>query len=166
MELKWLKRSEVSDKKWDDCINHSANGHVFAYTWYLDIVCDDWQAVVADDYEAVLPLPIKRQTFKGVYTPHWTPYLGIVNRRPICRSDAFNMLKAIPSFNIDLIMGTHNKLPGIKALKCESRRFAVLDLITEMSRIEKLISPEINPVIDVYKKKKINKGLRSFFPHP
>ncbi|WP_430817114.1 hypothetical protein [Carboxylicivirga sp. RSCT41] len=156
MELKWLKRNDINDKKWDDCINHSANGHVFAYTWYLDIVCDDWHAVVADDYEAVLPVPFKRQLFRCVYTPHWTPYLGVINRKPVSRQDVMDMLHAVPCLNIDLVMGTHNKLPGMKALKCESRRYAVLDLITEISRMEKLFSAAVKPVIDLYKKKKIS----------
>ncbi|MCU4156508.1 hypothetical protein J1N10_11000 [Carboxylicivirga sp. A043] len=156
MEFKWLKRSEIDEKKWDDCIKHSANGHVFAQSWYLDIVCDDWQGVVADDYEAVLPLPLKRIGFQTVYCPHWTPYLGIINQKPINKKAAWLMLQTVPYFNINLVMGTHNKLPGMKALRCEARKFAVLDLISEISRLEKRFKPELKPIIELYKKKKIN----------
>lgn len=150
-----MKRNEISEKKWSDCVNHSANGHVFAQAWYLDIVCDDWQAIVSDEYEAVLPLPVKRNRFRTVYTPYWTPYLGIINQKPISRRDALLMLRAVPYFNVNITMGTHNKFLSTMASKSPCRKFAVLDLIIDIARLQKNFHPEVKKVIDLYNQKKV-----------
>ena len=38
----------------------SCNGFSFALSWYLDASCDNWDALIADDYTAVMPLPYRK----------------------------------------------------------------------------------------------------------
>lgn len=56
-----LKNSHIDRRKWDDCINQAPNSRVYALSWYLDIVCHNWEGLVYGDYEYVLPLTITRK---------------------------------------------------------------------------------------------------------
>ena len=62
--IKLLRRHEVDEKKWDECINQSEFPSIFAKCWYLDIFTRlQWQCLIYGDYEAVLPLFKKRKWF-------------------------------------------------------------------------------------------------------
>ncbi len=61
--IKRIKNQEVDRKRWDDLIQNSISSDVYAFSWFLDAVCPDWEALVLNDYEAVFPLPIKRKFF-------------------------------------------------------------------------------------------------------
>jgi len=78
LEITYLKRAEIDVLKWDRCVNsHSAAATVFAQHWFLDNCCKEWDAVVVDDYRAVLPIPIRRKLgIKYAYPPFFTPRLG------------------------------------------------------------------------------------------
>lgn len=75
----YLQRNEINIEKWDRSIDKAVNSLVYAYSWYLDIVCDgQWGALVNDDYEFVMPLPWrKRMGLPYIYQPFCTPQLGI-----------------------------------------------------------------------------------------
>ena len=57
MKITYVKRDDIDTAKWDSCIARSVNGIVYAYSWYLDIVAENWDALIGDDYQAVFPLP-------------------------------------------------------------------------------------------------------------
>ncbi|VAW26447.1 hypothetical protein MNBD_BACTEROID04-1052, partial [hydrothermal vent metagenome] len=53
----YYKRNQIDIVKYDTCITKSINTRVYANSWYLDIVADNWDVLVLNDYEAVMPLP-------------------------------------------------------------------------------------------------------------
>ena len=57
--IRYVAHNELDKSKWDDCIETASNGIVFAYSWYLDAVCDNWDALVLNEYEAVFPITKK-----------------------------------------------------------------------------------------------------------
>lgn len=59
-EIKYLKNKDINTVLWNKCISQSQNGNIFAFSWYLDAVCKKWDALVVGNYDAVLPLPIKK----------------------------------------------------------------------------------------------------------
>lgn len=76
--IKYIKRKNLDTKKYDDCIENALNSRVYAFSWYLDIVADNWDVLVLNDYEAVMPLPWRRKyLIKYVYPPCWTQQLGV-----------------------------------------------------------------------------------------
>lgn len=76
--IKLLHRSEIDDTLYNQCIETSENTELYAFSWYLDIVAENWNALVLDDYKAVMPLPIrKKYGITYVYQPLWTLQLGI-----------------------------------------------------------------------------------------
>lgn len=53
-----VKNEDINRKKWDSTVSQSHSGALFGYTWYLDSVCRDWDALVTPDYRFVMPIPI------------------------------------------------------------------------------------------------------------
>jgi len=73
-----IKRKKLDVEKYDDCIENSLQSNIYGFSWYLDIVCDRWDVLVLNDYEAVMPIPWRRKFFiKYVYPPFWLIQLGI-----------------------------------------------------------------------------------------
>lgn len=61
MMIQKLKHNRIDKKKWDETITHSGNPHVYALSWYLDIVSPGWECLMLNNYEVVMPLPVKRK---------------------------------------------------------------------------------------------------------
>ncbi|MDD4149451.1 MAG: hypothetical protein PHE33_05430, partial [Bacteroidales bacterium] len=78
MEINYLKHNEINKILWDDKINHSLNGTVYAMSWYLDIVSPNWEALVTNDYQFLMPLPVKsKYGFKYLTQPCLSQQLGV-----------------------------------------------------------------------------------------
>lgn len=76
--INYLHHIEIDKKKWDDCIENAAQQLPYALSWYLDIACESWDALVLNDYEAVMPLPFKKKLgLHFIYQPFFTQQLGI-----------------------------------------------------------------------------------------
>ena len=95
--IRYLKRNEIDIEKYDSCIENSFNSRIYAYSWYLDIVADNWDVLVLDDYEAVMPLPWRQKYFiKYIYPPAWTQQLGVFAIRETSEELILKFIKAIP----------------------------------------------------------------------
>lgn len=96
-QLYYRQRSEIDGSKWDYCINKAVNGLIYAYSFYLDHSADNWDALVLNDYEAVMPLPWRKKF--GVYylyQPYFTAQLGLFGQNTT--ADLLEQfLSAIPS---------------------------------------------------------------------
>lgn len=82
--VRFLTHTEIDKKKWDACIEHSASALIYAYSFYLDIACPNWAALVKDDYSAVMPLPIRKKWgVSYVFTPFFIQQLGVFSNQSI-----------------------------------------------------------------------------------
>ena len=82
--IRYLKHSDIDKQKWDGCIAGSTNALVYAYSWYLDIVSPQWEALVEDDYQAVMPLTWRsRMGVRYLCQPFFTQKLGVFSRNAI-----------------------------------------------------------------------------------
>lgn len=73
-----LKHDEIDKGKWDKCISGTPGAKPYGYSWYLDIMAPGWEALVADDYNAVFPLPLFiKYGIKYVTTPVFLQQLGV-----------------------------------------------------------------------------------------
>ena len=76
--MRWIKRKDINDEAWNRCIDTSINPKIYGLTWWLDAVCDEWEGLVVNDYDAVVPVPIKNYwLFKKVFQPPFTQQLGL-----------------------------------------------------------------------------------------
>jgi hypothetical protein len=76
--IKYLSRNEIDDGKWNACIANATNGLIYGYTFYLDAMALHWDALVLDDYKAVMPLTWnKKWGIHYLYQPFLTAQLGL-----------------------------------------------------------------------------------------
>ena len=76
--IQYIKRENLEVAKYDACIESAVQSRIYAFSWYLDIVADNWAVLVLGDYEAVMPIPYrKKYGIKYVYPPFWLLELGI-----------------------------------------------------------------------------------------
>lgn len=47
--------------RWDAALAKSPNRLIYAESNYLQYLCDDWHALILNDYEAIMPLPIRKK---------------------------------------------------------------------------------------------------------
>jgi hypothetical protein len=94
--IQYLRRSELDVKKWDDCVSKAANGLIYSYSFYLDQMVPGWEALVLDNYRAVMPLPArKKYGVHYLYQPFLIPQGGVTGE--ITQSTIQFFLAAIPA---------------------------------------------------------------------
>ncbi|MGZ4117920.1 MAG: hypothetical protein ACXVPY_10580, partial [Bacteroidia bacterium] len=82
--IKFIEHKNIDKQKWDACIQSSSSECIFVYSWYLDIVSDNWAALVLNDYEAVFPIASKsKYKINYIYQPFFTRYFGLYSKNKI-----------------------------------------------------------------------------------
>lgn len=95
--IRHLERSAIDTAKWDACIRASAQGQVFALSWYLDTCAPGWSALVLDDYAAVFPLSIRTKVgIRYAVQPFFTRHFGLYVREGDFTQLTADFFKAIP----------------------------------------------------------------------
>ncbi|MBN8674214.1 MAG: GNAT family N-acetyltransferase [Chitinophagales bacterium] len=80
--IQYLSHQQIDKTKWDRCIDNAGNGLIYAYSFYLDQMAKHWDALVLNDYEAVMPLSWnKKYGICYLYQPFLTAQLGIFGRQ-------------------------------------------------------------------------------------
>ena len=129
--IQYIKHENLDTEKWDRCIKRAVNSLPYAFSWYLDVVCAQWDALVLNDYEAVFPLPYKQKLgISYLYTPFWVQQLGLFSLtcEALERSDDF--VKAIPKHfrYVDLNMNNPAPIGEIKGVRLKENANYVLYL--------------------------------------
>lgn len=76
--IHYLQQHEIDKIKWDDCIDKANNGLIYAYSHYLDFMAKNWDALIVNDYEIVMPLTWnKKYGIHYLYQPAFTALLGV-----------------------------------------------------------------------------------------
>ncbi len=133
MKIVYLKYSEIDKVKWDKCISQAFNGILYAYSWYLDIVCDEWDALIQGDYYRIMPLPYRmKYGIRYLYQPFFTQQLGVFSTLKLNSEITKEFIKNIPKkFQyIDLNLNIHNKIDS-NFLEVSSLPTYQLDLIAD-----------------------------------
>jgi hypothetical protein len=95
--LQYLHRSQIDTNKWDQCIDNASNGLIYACSFYLDHMCTQWDALVLNDYEAVMPIPKRRKWgIQYAYQPAFVASLGVVGKN-LTKEVYDRFIQAIPA---------------------------------------------------------------------
>jgi len=132
-----LKHSEIDTKKWNNCITNAVNGIVYAYSWYLDIVNEEWEALMADDYSIVMPLTRnKKYGIQYLYQPFFTQQLGVISTTVLNSNIVSDFIKAIPKHYkfYEINLNTFNKLDDFEIAKKTNITYE-LDLIQPYQKL-------------------------------
>lgn len=118
MKILYLKNDQIDKTKWDDTIYHSPQGRVYAYTWYLDCMSPNWDALVYEDYSAVFPLPWTENIpgIKRIFQPRVCQQLGLFLRSgKVNKTMLHHFINAIPALfkSVDLQLNERNPKPDL-----------------------------------------------------
>jgi hypothetical protein len=81
LSIQYLPYQQIDKAKWDACIDRAPNGRIYAYAVYLDTLATHWDALVLNDYEAVMPLTWnKKYGIYYLYQPFVTASLGVFGK--------------------------------------------------------------------------------------
>ncbi len=111
--IQYLKHNQINFEKWDKCIDGAINGIIYPYSFFLNQVSPGWDALIYEDYEAVMPLPVKKKMgISYLIQPPFIQQLGVFSEMPVADSFLKSFIDAIPSkfkyTNINL--NTFNRL--------------------------------------------------------
>jgi len=114
--IKYIAYSQIDKSKWNNCIDTADNGLIYAYSFYLDAMSTHWDALVFNDYEAVMPLTWKKKySIPYLYQPFLTAQSGVFGEE-ITPEMLNSFVEAIPlSFrfiDINLNSGNPSGIPA------------------------------------------------------
>jgi hypothetical protein len=80
--IQYLRHREIDKLKWDDCIKYADNSLIYAHSFYLDQMAKNWDALIFNDYEIVMPLTWNNKFgIHYLYQPFLTAQLGIFGKK-------------------------------------------------------------------------------------
>jgi hypothetical protein len=144
MELKitYLPQANIDKQKWDRCIETAGNGLIYAWSFYLDAMSKNWDALIMNDYEAVMPLTWnKKYGIYYLYQPAFTQQSGIFGNLPFTEyvTEIFlkKALEQFPFAEINLNFANEYKSPAAK--RCN----LILPLNNSLTEIEKCFKNDL-----------------------
>lgn len=95
--IQYIKRKNLDIEKYNDCIDKSVQSKIYAFSWYLDIVADNWDVLVLDNYKAVMPIPYnKKYGILYVRQPFQCQQLGVFSLDNISEEIQEKFIQKIP----------------------------------------------------------------------
>lgn len=117
-----ISRKELDVVKYNNCITNALQSNIFGFSWYLDVICTNWDVLVLNDYEAVMPIPWRKKYFlKYVYIPLWLIELGIYS--PEIEDENEFLIELFDDFKfVETKTNTHNSFSMFHNFQKEYKR--------------------------------------------
>lgn len=109
--IRFLEHSEIDKDRWNKAISEAPNATIFVDFDFLCIGNPNWCALVEDDYQSVMPLPVRSKlSIKYIFTPFFYNRMGIFSKKSISPELVKNFIDAIPRKyrQIDLYLNESN----------------------------------------------------------
>jgi len=140
MKIQHIKSHQIDRDKWDACIRSASNGVVYAYAWYLEYTASEWEALVADDYQVVMPLPIDNvMGLRYVKMPAFVPVLGVFSSEILSPEIVKEMMARVPYSHLLYVFNAYNKVEQRKKVTIN---YFVIDLIPSIGAILNNVSSD------------------------
>jgi hypothetical protein len=168
--IRYLHRARIDVRRWDDCIERSPNALLYGRAFFLDVMTGRrWDALVLDDYAAVMPLPWRRKAgFRYLYQPPYMQQSGVFSPAPVSPEIVMDFLQQLPRHfrfaEIFLNYGNYHPLLSkhanfILRLEAPYPRLAAQyrkDLVRNLRRAEQfgleyLTDPALTPALERYR---------------
>jgi len=159
MQIEILPSHKIDKQKWDDCIKNSCNPLIYATSVYLDCMADNWDGLILNDYEAVMPLPWRKKYFiKYIYTPAFTQQLGIFSNFSLNENIINIFLKNIPGDFKYIEINCHSGMKMLNWLVQNGKNY-LLDILGSYEEIKKNYSR--SAIRNINKAKTSNVSIRT-----
>jgi hypothetical protein len=120
--IHYVKRKDLEVEKYNDCIENSIQSRIYAFSWYLDIVADNWDVLVQDDYTTVMPVPFRKKFgVNYVYPPFWLLELGLFSLKDAIDYKAFFKVLFVKFKFIEFRLNTENKIKASESFLIEKQ---------------------------------------------
>ncbi len=129
--IELVLHNNLDTDKWDDCIKNDQSGLFYGYSWYLDILVPEWDALVYNDYEAVFPLIKGRKMgIQYLFRPYGTQQLGVFSKVYLSPRLVADFVEAIPKAYryIDVFLNVENPIDDLQGKWLKPNSNFVLDL--------------------------------------
>ncbi len=81
MKIQLISSNKINREKWDKCVESSLNPFIYATSIYLDKMADNWDGIVGNNYEIVMPIPWRRKFgIKYCYSVPFIQQLGVFGK--------------------------------------------------------------------------------------
>ncbi len=136
--IRYIQHDQIDFEAWDRCIRDAFNGNMYGYSWYLDLVCPGWSALVEDEYKQVMPLPSwEKAGIRYLAQPYFTQQLGLFSQSALSPATMELFLaEARDQFRyIDINLNTYN-CPDTEEEGYSPQTNYELDLIHPYDKLE------------------------------
>ncbi len=177
MHLTYLRYNEIDKSKWDDCIKKSANGMIYGESAYLDHMTTNWDGIIMNDYEAVMPITWRKKwRIRYLYQPAFIQQNGIFSTKELNDSIIHHFIElAASQFRYAAFTLNHQNISTNQQQELRNNFIFRLDNSYEaifnnfsqyikkrLKRLEKfnlsyVISADYKEVINIYKELYTNK---------
>jgi hypothetical protein len=154
MKIRYRKHSEIDKARWDHSLRNSINSRIYGFSAYLDIAAGTWDALVYDDYSAIMPLcKNTKYGISYIYQPLFTQQTGIFSLRKLSQSQITDFLNAVPrKFKLtEINLNADNQLPESSHIK--ARTNLILKLSDDYETIRQNFSSNTKRNINKARKK-------------
>jgi len=135
--IRYLRHDQIDKNLWDLCINNSSNGIIYAYSWYLDLICNGWDALVEDEYVSVMAVTKGRKYLMDyVYPPFFAQQLGIFSNKELSKELCESFFNSMPAAFRFIEMNLHISNKWVPE---SFSKIPKTDLILEMGKGYELI---------------------------
>jgi hypothetical protein len=143
--IRYIPHDDINRTKWDMCVDEAFNGLIYAKSWYLDIVSDQWDALVENEYEKIFPLVYRKKWgIDYLYQPPFTQQLGLFSKTLLTGAHVTDFIGSIPD-RFRLIEINLNTLNKVSAGDLPTQNWVTheLDLIKSHSQLQKNYSENL-----------------------
>ncbi len=129
--IKYVSYYNIDKQKWDGCIKGSVNSLIYAQSFFLDGMAAQWDALVLNDYEAVMPVCWNQKWgIKYLYQPAFIQQGGIYFLKPLPKDIPFLFYEELQKhFRFaEINLNYANPAVTLPGLNFSSRNNYILDL--------------------------------------
>lgn len=139
MLIHYLRHEDIDIQKWDAAVDKAANGQIYAYSWYLDCLADNWDALISEDYSYIMPLPFNQKWLgvQQIYQPTFMQQLGVFGIQNPSLAIVTSFLNKIPKHfrYIYLQLNEKNQIPQNSGFNTRMRTNMLLDLAEDYEKL-------------------------------
>lgn len=154
MKIKILHNEEIDAHLWDKLIEHSPQSSIFHYRWFLELIDDDWSALIGENYQWVMPFFSSQ---KKIIKNTIVPYLGIVSARHISVNEFDKIINYCNKkfIGVEYAFSKYHQKDNSEE-KFNLRKYAQKDLVKRYNNTKKTFHKKVEQCLTTANEEKLN----------